>query len=149
MCPWVYTTVPSGSPFQPRIRSWLRPAMIWLPVSTSSSPSSVENALTLPNEAENAVRGATSASPTSWVTGWCPSVEALPVERRSASSRRSFTQHVVPLGERQPAFAALAGLAPLPEVGHRRQHRVERQRPGHDLDRPRRHRQRPLLHHLD
>ena len=87
MCPWVYTTVPSRSVFQPRIRSWLLAAITWLPVSTSSSPSSVAKAQMLPNDALKAVRSATSASPRSWVTGggrprrWSP--------RRSTVAPRS------------------------------------------------------------
>ena len=45
----------------------------------------------LPNDALNAVRSATSASPRSWVTGWWPptSVDPSPFHSRSAISRRS------------------------------------------------------------
>ena len=70
MWPWVYTTVSSRSPFQPRMRSWLVAAITWLPVSTSSRPSSVAKAQMLPKAALKAVRSATSARPRSWVTGW-------------------------------------------------------------------------------
>ena len=68
----------------------MAPAMNGLPVSTSTSPSSVANALTLASDATKAIPSPTSAISCAGNRGLCSSTVASPCHNCSASPRTSM-----------------------------------------------------------
>src|SRR5947209_6246297 len=89
MCPWEYTAVWTRSVDHLRSSSRAARANSWLPVSTRTSPSPVEMALTLANDGTNAFPSPTSATPPRGAKGWACSRTISPRHRRSATSRTS------------------------------------------------------------
>src|SRR3954471_6420897 len=89
MWPWEYTAVSTRSADQRRSSSRAPRANNWLPVSTSTRPSSVETALTLAKEGTKAQPSATSATEPRGANGCACSIGISPRHSRSATSSTS------------------------------------------------------------